>query len=127
MTTFDISQAPQSVRLIFVAGDALRFWITIKDPNPDPDVEDLVVRDLTGYSVAAQIRKSAKGESPLLAEFEFNTLDETGVIAAYLTKEESEKLRGTSSAVWDFQLTDTEGDPLTLMAGPALASADVTR
>jgi hypothetical protein len=130
VTTFDISQAPQSVRLIFVAGDALRFWITIKDPDPDspdPDNPVMVVRNLTGYTVAAQIRKNTKADTPLLAEFSFNTLDNTGVIAAYLTKTESEKLRGTSSAVWDFQLTDTEGDPLTLMAGPALAAADVTR
>ncbi|HEY5444321.1 MAG TPA: hypothetical protein VIJ87_07620 [Pyrinomonadaceae bacterium] len=130
MTTLEIAQRPQEVSLIWVAGDALRFTLTIVDPDPDsPDPENpvMIPRNLTGYVAASQIRKNAKPDSVLLAEFEFNTLDGSGVIAAYLSPDESEKLRGTNSASWDLQLTDPEGDPLTLMAGPAKPSGDVTR
>ena len=130
MTILEIAQRPQEVTLIWVAGDALRFTLTIVDPDPDsPDPENpvMIPRNLTGYSAASQIRKNAKPDSALLAEFEFNTLDGSGVISAYLSPDESEKLRGTSGARWDLQLTDPEGDPLTLMAGSAKPSGDVTR
>lgn len=130
MTALEIAQRPQEVVLIFTAGDALRFRVTITDPDPespDPDNPVMIPRDLTGYTAAAQIRKKAKPDEPLLAEFSFNTLDETGEINAYLTPEESEKLRVVSGGVWDFQLTDPQGDPLTLMAGAAKPAGDVTR
>lgn len=129
MTT-EISQLPQDVTLLWVAGDALRFRLTIKDPDPDsPDPEHpvMIPRDLTGWIAASQIRKDAKLETALLAEFEFNTLDDTGVIAAYLTPDESENLRGVKSGAWDLQITDPTGDPQTIMAGPAKPRADVTR
>ena len=129
MTT-TISQVPQDVALVFVAGDALRFRLTIKDPDPDspdPDNPVMVPRDLTGWTVAAQIRKNVKPETPLLASFAFDDLDDTGVIAAYLAPDESEKLRGLSSGRWDLQLTDPGGDPQTIMAGSAKPEGDVTR
>lgn len=130
MTDIVIQQSPQKVTLIFVAGDALRFRLRIVDPDPDsvdPDNPDMIPRNLTGWSVAAQIRKDTKKASPLLAEFVFNDLDDSGVILPYLTHEESEKLRDIAAAKWDFQLTDPDGDPLTIMAGPAKAAGDVTR
>lgn len=130
MTTFEIAQRPQEVSLIWVAGDALRFTLTIVDPDPDsPDPENpvMIPRDLTGYFAMAQIRKNAKPDTPLLAEFTFNVLDESGEIRAYLSPDESEKLRGTNSGAWDLQLTDPEGDPLTLIAGPAQPAGDVSR
>ena len=137
MTDFVIDQSPKKVTLIWVAGDALRFRLRIVDPDPDwvnpdpeadpPNTPDMIPRDLTGWSVAAQIRKDAKKASPLLAEFIFNDLDDTGVILPYLTAQESEKLRDITAAKWDFQLTDTLGDPLTIMAGPARPAGDVTR
>ena len=128
--TLEIRQQPQQVPLYWVAGDALRFWLTIVDPDPEsPDPENpvMVPRNLTGWTVAAQIRKNNKPATELLAEFDFAVLGEDGVIAAYLPPDESEKLRGTSSAVWDFQLTDPEGDPLTIIAGSAQPDGDVTR
>lgn len=130
MTDIVIDQSPRKVTLVFVAGDALRFRLRIVDPDPDsPNPEDpvMIPRDLTGYSVAAQIRKDTKKDTPLLAEFVFNDLDDTGVILPYLTHEESVKLRDIAAAKWDFQLTDPSGDPLTIMAGPAKAAGDVTR
>lgn len=130
MTDLVIEQTAQKVSLIWVAGDALRFRLRIVDPDPDsPDPENpvMIPRDLTGYTVAAQVRKTVKKDSPLLAEFSFNALDSTGVIDAYLAPVESQKLRDTTSAVWDFQLTDPGGDPRTIMAGPAKPKGDVTR
>lgn len=130
MTDFVIDQSPKVVTLIWVAGDALRFRIRIVDPDPDsPDPENpvMVARDLTGWSAASQIRKDTKKDSPLLAEFTFNTLDETGIIDAYLSPSESQKLRDITSAKWDYQLSDPAADPLTIMAGPAKPKGDVTR
>lgn len=130
MTDLVIAQSPQRVTLIWVAGDALRFRLRIVDPDPDsPDPENpvMIPRNLTGWTVAAQIRKDVKKATPLLAEFAFNTLDSTGVIEAYLSPTESQKLRDILSARWDFQLTDPSADPLTIMAGPAKPAGDVTR
>ena len=130
MTDITIDQSPKKVTLVFVAGDALRFRLRIVDPDPNsPDLENpvMIPRDLTGWSVAAQIRKDTKKATPLLAEFVFNDLDDTGVIEPYLTHEESEKLRDIPAAKWDFQLTDPVGDPVTIMAGPAKPAGDVTR
>ncbi len=133
----DLEQSPQKATLIFVVGDALRFRLRIVDPDPDwvdpdpdadpPNEPDMIPRDLTGWAVASQIRKSTKAADPVISEFEFNDLDDTGVIVAYLTHEESTKLEGLTSAVWDYQLTDPSGDPVTVMAGPAKPKGQVTR
>lgn len=137
MTELAISQIPEDETLLeWIVGDALRFWLTIEDPNPDydPDLPEdpdtnpqMKPRDLTGWSVAAQIRKSTKLADPVLAVFEFNILDETGEIAAYLTPEESTKLDGVRAGRWDLQLTDPSGDPETIMYGPAAPAGQVTR
>lgn len=138
MSELAIAQIPlNETRLEWIVGDALRFWLTIEDPDPDwvdPDPEadppnepDMIPRDLTGWTVAAQIRKSTKLADPVLAVFEFNTLDETGEIAAYLTPEESTKLDGVRAGRWDLQLTDPSGDPETIMYGPAAPAGQVTR
>lgn len=131
MTELAISQIPEDETLLeWIVGDALRFWLTIEDPDPDsPDPENpiMVPRNLTGWTVAAQIRKSTKLADPVLAVFEFNTLDETGEIAAYLTSEESTKLDGVRAGRWDLQLTDPSGDPETIMYGPASPAGQVTR
>lgn len=130
MVDITIGQAPQKTTLLWVVGDALKFTLRIVDPDPDsedPDNPDMIARDLTGYSVAAQIRKSTKKTDPVLAEFTFNDLDETGEINAYLSPVESTKLDGVTSAKWDYQLTDPDGDPITLMAGPAKPAGQVTR
>lgn len=126
-----IAQIPVNETLLeWIVGDALRFWLTITDPDPDsPDPENpvMIPRDLTGWTVAAQIRKSTKPTDSVLASFVFNTLDETGEIAAYLTPVESTKLDGIRAGRWDLQLTDPSGDPETIMYGPAQPAGQVTR
>lgn len=137
MTDIVIGQEPKFATLLWVVGDALRFTLRIVDPDPDwvdpdpnadpPNTPDMVPRDLTGWTVASQIRKSTKKDDPILAEFSFNVLDNTGVISAYLSPVESTKLDGVSSAKWDYQIVDPSGDPQTVMAGPAKPLGQVTR
>ena len=133
-----ISQLPEEETLLeFIVGDALRFELLIVDPDPDwvdPDPEadppnepDMIPRNLTGWTVAAQVRKSKKKTDPVLAEFAFEELDETGMVYAYLSPEESTKLDGLSAGRWDFQLTDPVGDPQTIIYGPARPGGQVTR
>lgn len=132
-----IAQIPVNETLLeWIVGDALRFWLTITDPNPDydPDLPEdpdtnpqMVLRNLTGWTVSAQIRKSTKPTDSVIAVFEFNTLDETGEIAAYLTPVESTKLDGIRAGRWDLQLTDPSGDTETIMYGPAQPAGQVTR
>lgn len=126
-----ISQVPEEeTQLEFIVGDALRFELLITDPDPDsvdPDNPDFLPRNLTGWTAASQIRKSKKLSDPIIAQFEFNELDESGEIYAYLTPEESSKLDGLSAGRWDFQLTDPSGDPLTIIYGPAKPAGQVTR
>lgn len=127
--TIEISQLPQFVPLKWIVGDALRFKATIKDPAEDFDPENpvYVVRNLTGWTAASQIRKDTKEISPIIAEFSFNVLDATGEVYGYLSPEESKKLEGVKSAKWDFQLVSPSGDPETRMAGPASPNGQVTR
>lgn len=127
----ELKQLPEEeTTLIFIVGDALRFTMTILDPDPlspDPENPIMIPRDLTGWNVAAQIRKSRKLADPVIAEFEFNDLDTTGVIEAYLSPIESTKLDGLSAGRWDFQLSDPSGDPITIIYGPVLPGGQVTR
>lgn len=131
MTEQVISQIPEDETLLeWVVGDALRFWLTIEDPDPDspdPDNPVMVPRNLTGWTVAAQIRKSTKMEDPIIASFQFNTLDDTGEIAAYLSPTESAKLDGFRVCRWDLQIQDPSGDPETILYGPAQPAGQVTR
>lgn len=130
MTDIVIGQQAQKATLLWTVGDALRFSVRIVDPDPDsPDPENpvMIPRVLTGYSAAAQIRKSTKKTDPIIAAFEFEIEEAEGVIHAYLSPDESTKLDGVASGKWDYQLTDPSGDPLTIMAGPAKPGGQVTR
>lgn len=129
--TITISQLPEEeTALEWIVGDFLEFWLTITDPDPDsPDPEnpDMIVRNLTGWTVAAQIRKSTKAADPIIASFEFDTLGESGEIHAMLTGTESSKLEGLRAGRWDLQLTDPSGKPETILYGPAGPVGQVTR
>lgn len=125
-----IEQLYEPVEIHYVAGDALRFKVTVRQPDPDspdPDNPILILRPLGDYTAAAQIRKSFKKDAPLIAEFIIeNELDESGEIHVYLPPTQSELLRGVSSAAWDLQITDSSGDPLTIMGGPVKPRGDST-
>lgn len=127
-----ISQLYQEVEIHYVAGDALRFKATVTyrdplDPGPD-DAPNMIPYPLVGYTAAAQIRRSFKKDSALIATFTIeNTLNGTGEILVYLPPDQSELLRGFSSAAWDLQITDDNDDPLTIMGGPVKPKGDATR
>jgi hypothetical protein len=127
----EIVQLPDGETLLsFIVGDALRFEMTVLDPDPaspDPENPNMIPRNLTGWTAKCQIRKTVKVADPILAEFTFNTLDPTGVIQAYLSPTESSKLEGLASGRWDFQITDPSGDPDTIMRGPARPVGQVSR
>lgn len=131
MTDTVISQLPDGETLLeWVVGDFLEFWLTITDPDPDspdPDNPDMIVRNLTGWTVAAQIRKSTKKTDPKLAEFIFDDLDESGEVHAMLTDVESSKLDGIRAGRWDLQLTNPAGQTQTIVLGPAQPAGQVTR
>lgn len=127
-----ISQLYQEVEIHYVAGDALRFKATIMqrdpdDPGPD-ETPNMIPYPLDGYTVASQIRKTLKADAVLIATITVEIDDvDTNVIWVYLSPSESEKLRGISKAVWDLQITDDTGDPLTIMGGPVIPMGDSTR
>lgn len=127
-----IEQLYEDVEIRYVAGDALRFKATIlyRDPD-DPGTDEApnkIPYPLDGYTLAAQIRKSLKIDALLLATFivELDDVD-SNVIWVYLPPDQSELLRGVSSAVWDLQITDNNGDPLTIMGGSVKPRGDSTR
>lgn len=79
--------------------------------------------DLTGVSVAAQIRASATS-SAILQELSCVVTD-PNIIEVSMTPEESGRL--PASGVWDLQLTYPDTDIQTILAGPVKVTADVTR
>ena len=127
-----ISQLYEVVEIHYIAGDALRFKAKVRqrdlvDPGPDDD-PNMIPYPLDDYTAAAQIRKSFKKDSELIATFTIeNELDESGEIFLYLPPAQSSLLRGVSSAAWDLQITDSNADPLTIMGGPVKPKGDSTR
>lgn len=132
MTANVIEQLYQEVEIRYVAGDALRFKATIMqrdpvDPGPD-ETPNMIPFPLDLYTVASQIRKTLKKDSLLIATITVEIDDvDTNVIWVYLPPDQSELLRGISSAVWDLQITDDNGDPLTIMGGSVKPKGDSTR
>lgn len=122
----------EEVEIRFIAGDAIRFSIRAKqrdpdDPGPDDD-PNIIPLPLDDYTVAAQVRLTVKATATLLAEFTVEIdEDETDLIWVYFPPDQSELLRGVSTARWDLQLTDPEGDPRTIMGGPMKPKGDATR
>lgn len=127
-----ISQLYEIVEIHYIAGDALRFSVRASqrdpdDPGPD-ETPNIIPLPLDGYTVAAQIRKTSKADATLIATFLVDIDDvETDLIWVYLPPDQSELLRGVSSAAWDLQLTDDLDDPRTIMGGPVKPKGDVTR
>lgn len=129
MSNLAIEKMPTQVTLRFVAGDSLRFRVRVMQ-KADGWTEDNPVmepRDLTGWTASAHIKDKAATVNPL-SVFTFNELDETGIIDAYLSPDESNHLRGLLSGVWDLSIKNAdESDKDTIFAGPAKPKGDVTR
>lgn len=130
--TETISQLYETVNIEYVAGDALRFSALLWQRDPDDPGTDedpnIIPYPLDGFEVAAQIRKSFKKDSLLIATMIVEIDDVLpNKIWVYLPPDESEKLRGISEAAWDLQITDDSGDPRTIMGGAVTPTGDSTR
>lgn len=114
--------------LKFVSGDAYELPVQVVDPDPDsPDPDDpvLIPRNLTGWSVIAQIRRTARLDAPLVATFAVSGLGTDGMINLYLSPTESRKV--DRECGWDLQLTDPSGKPQTILGGPVIPQGDYSR
>lgn len=94
-------------------------WTLADDGTGDPI-------DLSGVSIAAQVRKRADDTDVLLDLTEFVTGDEEGVIQIFVPANVTEQLDWSGVAVWDMELDFGDG-PVCLMAGTVSLSRDVTR
>lgn len=116
----------------YIVGDYLELQVLMQDPNPIPDPpegEEMVIRNLTGWSATAQVRATLKADSELIATFTIPTLGADGIIVVQLPETESKKLSALPAAggYWDLQLRDPDGKPQTILGGPIKPKGDVTR
>ena len=109
-----ISALPTVVNLLLYAGDDFYLTLTVLLPDGNP-------ADLTSAVAQAQIRP-APGD-PSISTF---TAVVTGnVVTLHLPAIESAVL--PTSAVWDCQITETNGTVTTLAAGNVTMTAQVTQ
>lgn len=133
---------PGTLNLDIYRGDHVEVFFRLRervyDPNANFGEGAYVAGDyinLTGYTAAAQIRAKAM-DNAVLAVFEASipadTLETRGsVLLTMHTNVTStlpvDMLTGIGLAVWDCQLTNSQGHPRTYMAGAVNIIADVTR
>lgn len=102
--------------------------IQIVDPDPafpDADPPVMKARNLTGWSAIAQVRRTARKDSLLVATFTVSGLDTDGMI--YLSLPPAETRKVEREAFWDLQLTDPDGKPGTILGGPVIPQGDISR
>jgi hypothetical protein len=112
---------PMPVNLVIYQGDTFDLDITITDPA-DPEGDEIVL-DLTGLTAQAQIRLTQANPLPMatfMAEADGNT------VSLHLDAVQSAGMRPGRS-VWDCQLSDEDGQVMTLCYGTAWITAEVTR
>jgi hypothetical protein len=115
MATFaDYSAAQYDVRM--VQGDSFTEPMVLEDGDGDP-------LDLTGYSFASQLRRTADG--PLVVAFSTSVNLGTSTVTRSLSSSQTAALDGVY--VHDFQWTDPSGKIRTLFAGDFEVVAQVTR
>lgn len=107
---------PGSYALQLYRGDSYRWQFTLYD-----DLPQTMPTDLTGVSVAAQIRDKPGGVYICALSC---TIVLPNVVNGFLSSDDCAKLPG--SAAWDLQLLYASGDVLTVLAGPVIVTPDVT-
>lgn len=125
---------PKDIKIKF--GDTKEVFFRVRDRVYDTGTNTWVTgsyRDLTGYTVLSQIRKTADDADPLVA-FTTSLGDQTdvelgrGAVLLKLTPAETAALdRTLTTGVWDVQFTDPGGDTYTYIEGAVTFSKDVTR
>jgi len=115
MATFaDYSASPYDVRL--TQGDTFSEAILMEDGDGD-------AIDLTGYSFASQLRRTADGA--VVATFSISTNLSTSTVTRTLNSSVTATLSGTY--VHDFQWTNPSGQVRTLFSGEFEVEPEVTR
>jgi hypothetical protein len=115
MATFaDYSASPYDVRM--TQGDTFSEAILMEDGDGD-------AIDLTGYSFASQLRRTADGV--VVATFSISTNLATSTVTRTLSAGTTSALDGTY--VHDFQWTNPSGQVRTLFSGEFEVEPEVTR
>lgn len=116
-----INLQPITVNLKLYAGDAktiqLRLW---------EDKEKTVPMNITGFTFKAQIRKERKSDDT--SKWEVPVTPHIGTptyIDVHFSKETTEV--APAACVWDIQVTDGLGNPMTWITGEVEIEKDVTR
>lgn len=100
------------------------FSLSVACYDLDPDTEQLVVRDLTGWTGAMQVRLTADGDT-VLAEADVDIDADTGVVTATIDDDVTAEY-AWRSGVYDLVITDGL-DTDALAAGVARCTRGVTR
>ena len=94
----------------------------------DVTLEDGTPADLTGYTVASQIRHGPADLAELTAVIAANIVSPLeGSISLALTPEQTTALPTQEVLFWDLELTAEDGTITTILAGNVLVTAEVTR
>lgn len=118
---------PPTHTIEFVAGDVLKFRFQVTDKDMDDPDAVPVPRDLTGYTVLSQVRQTATS-ADILATWELvGTLGDDGIISMRIDGPDTQTWSAIKTMVSDIQVTDTAGDPETVLSLVINAAQDVTR
>lgn len=117
---------PPSHTIEFVAGDALKFKFQVADKDMTNPLLPPVARDLTGWTALSQVRKTPTSDN-IEATWTIDELGSDGMVSMYLSGPETQPFAALKELVSDVQLTDTAGDPETVLTLVIQAAQDVTR
>lgn len=103
--------------LELVQGDTASWTVTVTNEDGTP-------ADISTYTAQAQIRRAvADADEVVVADM--TTLVESPAVVLALTSAQTTPMSGFY--VWDLQLTGSEGEIITIMAGRVKVTAEVTR
>lgn len=108
------NRLPDNLDLVIWQGDSQRFVIRLTNEDDSPI-------DLTGYTAQATIRQNF--DSPTAYDFEC-TIQNGNEVDVYMSSADAE-LVPAGSLVWNFQITDINGDVRTYLAGDVVVYAQV--
>ena len=103
--------------LIIYQGDDYAATCTVKNEDGTP-------ADIDGYTAQAQIRRAVADADPVVV-VEIGCEVQSPLVLLSIPHAETEQLSGRYT--WDLQLTTTEAQILTILAGKVIVTSEVTR
>lgn len=126
--TINIVDTPPTLNYTFTGGDTLKIPIRIEDKDLDNPELPPVVRDLTGWTALAQVRKTSTAAEPLTSfEVTNEPLGPDGEIRLRLSPAQTATLMAEKTCVSDLQLTDPDGEVDTVLIINLNLSQDTSR